>query len=350
MTEEHSEGIGRDIQITNATTTQHTNETPIHTINPALVARKNEPRTFFQTLSDQKEHRHITDIPIPDRSLTINPDAAKLWVDQEPSSELRLVRQKIIDSIDVISFTEFNEALKSTAGHVKDAIAGEAYEVLWDYQPHSSKHWVSQLVSSELADNPPAKESFFTPGWEAKSGYPTLENMVNQGISTIVVMDDAIYSGEQIIQRVIKPVYTYTQTPEFKTNHPDTTVKIVIAAPYMTNRFLEQQIIKDATAFGLVEIVPPVKIMPTLSETFSPEEKDIIERNGGKIVSGDGEVFYQAPTTVFDHKVPDSHSFPEEIRGVFTHLPQTPYAKGDTEYYQKEEAAFDEYKRTVLKN
>ncbi|HVU59466.1 MAG TPA: hypothetical protein VHC98_01360 [Candidatus Saccharimonadales bacterium] len=293
------------------------------------------------------EQEAAVEAPVPERQLEVDADLAAAWVQEETDPELQQVRQRIVDSIDCVSFDTFRAALHTTAEQLQETLQGQHYAMLWDSKPHSSKRWVSQLLAPDIAANPPAAQTFFTSGWERMNGCPTVERLVAQGLTTFVVPDDAIYSGEQIIQRSVRPIYELTHTPEFRQRYPDAHIKMVITAPYMSSRFLESNIVKALTAEGFIEIVPPAHIMPTLTERLTSEEQAILAKHEGRLTP-DGDVFYQAPTTVFDHRIPDGHSFPDEVRGVFASTPQKPYDLPGTPYYAAEEQLFETYKAPLL--
>lgn len=225
---------------------------------------------------DQESLEEKVAVPIPTERVEVDRYAAEKWTTEEADPYLSQLRRDIVERIDCVSFNEFQSNLRETAKILVDTVKDRKYGILWDYKPHSSKRWVFELVQDELTENPPEAQSYFTPGWEAKSGNPTIEAMIDKGVDTFVVLDDAIYSGEQVINRAIVPIIRHALSEDFAKNHPDTKLKIVVAAPYMTNVFIEHPAVKQAKEMGFLDLIDPINIMPTLSESLPAEDLDIL--------------------------------------------------------------------------
>ncbi len=284
-------------------------------------------------------------IPVPASRLEVSRAKALAWIGEETDPELQRVRQSIVDNIDTVSFERFKAGVEDVTARLNKHLAQlpdpSAYGVLWGYKPHASNTWVAELARPDLL-HPPQHEGYFAAIYERPNGYPTLEALAAKGVYTVVSFDDAIYSGAQAVSNLIEPIYRYNQA------HPDQPpMRLILAVPFVTQRFLDRKDVQQVRDMGLLEIIS-TETMPTLTDSLSPRDKRALDNNNGALVKG-GQNFYQAPTTVFDHRVPDSHSFPEEATGVFFTIPSSPYAERGTEYYARDEASYRAYQEPLLR-
>ena len=176
------------------------------------------------------------------------------------------------------------------------------------------------------------------------AGNDRLRKMVESGINTFLISDDAAYSGEQIVHRQIDPILRFYAT-EGIARKP----KFVLAIPFVTNRFLK--LIEDIKIQSGCEIEVQVdSIMPTLAEILTDEEKNTLneKRSGGLEINQSEPSYLGATVTYFDHRVADDHSFSGEVRTALDLSATKPYANERSKYFKKEEREFEEYKKIAV--
>lgn len=280
-------------------------------------------------------------LPIPQESFEFDTEKAQAWIEAEDDPEIKEIKRKIIDNIKHISFANFKELSEQT---VREAVNGinEDYALLFDYKPHSSKRWFYELNTESYENNPPTKTGYFTPGWEKMSGNETLEGLTEQGINTYLISDDAGYSGEQIINRQIKPIIEFYRNRGIKP-------KFVLVVPFVTNRFTD--LMNKIKSEGECEIELQTSFtMPSLLEILSEEEVETLKtkRNGNLEVDQTEPTYLGATLTYFDHRVADDHSFCGEVQNILNIRVPKPYGDESTPYFQKESEEFERYKEMVV--
>lgn len=287
-------------------------------------------------------------IPKPKESLEFSMEKADAWIEKENDPDIKIIKRKIVENIQHISFTEFQDRAEDVVTRALQVLANldEKYAVFFDYKPHSSKRWMYELTANCYTANPPTETGFFTPSWEKMSGNKKLRQIVESGVNTFLISDDAAYSGEQIVNRQIDPIIKFYETEGIQAKP-----KFVLAIPFVTSHFL-RLIDKLREETGCEFEVFSNSQMPSLDEILTADEKRILQvKREGKLEADDYEQTYLGATvTYFDHRVADDHSFSGEVRSALDISAVKPYADEDTSYFKKESADFEEYKNTVYPN
>lgn len=306
-----------------------------------FVVKKNEQE---QVGKISPETKNILEIPAPRQGCIIDKDKAKFfWTKDEQSQEIAHIKEKLIEATKRVSFEEFRLALGEAVAEFnqENKDSTEPYAVLFDYKPHSSRRWVYGLIKDKIA-NPPQLARHFGPAGEIMNGYKLLEQNYQAGLKKFVIFDDAVYSGEQILNRTIKPIAEYFK----QTNHDLPAFELVV--PFVTNRALEL-FKKAGDHYGIKINVIYKTIMPTMREIINDKEMAVIKEQEGMLDAETEEVSYLGATvTYFDHRVADDHSFSKEIRHAAGDLDvPRPYADETTDYYKNEEIEFQGYKESI---
>ena len=313
--------------------------------NPAFEnVCENCAKESFKTVEAEDANQSV-EVPIPKAGYQIDKDQVKLrWNENETSPEIAQIKEKIVDAVERVSFEDFQAALERSieAFNQLNAQDQNPYLVLFDYKPHASKYWTYGLAKDKIA-TPPQAARHFSPSFERMDGYTMLDKEVAEGIKRFAIFDDAIYSGEQVFNRAIKPIAEYFKQREYGMPQFD------LVIPYVTSRFLASvEQIKEK--YGVEINVLYQKIMPTLKEIMSDADRTVVANRGGMMDEVTEEITYTGSTvTYFDHRMADNHSFSEEIREAAGNMPiPKPYADESTEYYKQEEAEFEAYKRNFV--
>jgi len=284
----------------------------------------------------------VQDLPLPKESLTYETAKAEAWIASESDPRFQELRRALVEQIHHVTFDEFLASLEQIGKRVFSSVSDQNYRVLLDYKPHASKYWIASLTE-HLLDASFKEKTFFTPAWERKKQFPLLEKDESEERDTYVVLDDTIYSGEQIMNRAIMPVVEHAQMQK-RTHVP----RFVIAAPYVTQAFINKiEAYKKEHAIEIDLVYEHV--MPSIKELLSDEQKEMLKERDGALEK-DGDVFYQAATlTYFDHTVADDHSFCGEVKQGIGLLPrQKPYSNAESLFYVDEEKMFQAYKDQIL--
>lgn len=283
------------------------------------------------------------EVPVPKQGYRIDKERAKfLWIKDESVPEIRSIKERIIDATERISFEEFREALKKTTEAFNQSRGQntEPYAVLFDYKSHSSRRWVFELSKVDLVA-PPQVARYFGPAGEKLHGYKLLEQNIQEGIREFAIFDDAIYSGEQVFRRTVKPIAEYFQAKGYE----PPTFNLVV--PFVTNRALDG--FKEvADHYGVKINFFHQKVMPSMREIMGPVGVDVLQKRNYMLDVQSGEQAYiDATVTYFDHRMADNHSFSEEVRKLAGVEIPKPYADETTDYYKNEEEDFQEYQKDV---
>ncbi len=285
-------------------------------------------------------------VPVPQQSLEFDKEKAESWINAEEDLEIRNIKRKIIEHIQHVPFSEFQKNAEEVMGRAVSELAqsDQRYALFFDYKPHSSKRWLYELTQNCFAHNTPAETGYFTPTWEKMNGNKNLARLVANGINTFFICDDAVYSGEQIVNRQINPIMRF-----YEDNHIDKKPVFIIAVPFVTSQFI--QLIEKLKVENKCEIrLHAHSVMPTLAEILTDEEKKILEtkRNGNLEPDQVEPTYLGATITYFDHRVADDHSFAGEVKKVLGVSAVKPYADESSQYFKKEDQEFNEYKEKVL--
>ncbi len=294
------------------------------------------------------------EIPLPKKRLTVNLEIAEKWIADEPDEKFKEIKQKLINNLHCVSHEEFQDSLDKTVEQLNQLIGDQEYAVLWDYKPHASKRWVYELVKSKIV-HPPVTETYFGT-YDEMEDFEEFRKILDKGVDTFVVMDDAIYSGEQFIKSCLNKLMKVYREHGY---YPPRIPKVFLVAPYMTNNFKDKDYIKGAQEQGVVTLVTD-QVMPTLSEILSAEEKATLEERNLELDldtqkksrdqwdPNQDEVYYGATLTAFDHRVADAHSFCEPLAHTLGLYAPKPYADKNSAYFQREEQEYEKYQEPKL--
>lgn len=253
-------------------------------------------------------------IPPPLPRLFKIDDKVKIdWIEAEPDERFKALKKKLANNVHHVPFAEFKDSVDLTTEQVNRLLQeDEKYAVLWDYKAHSSRRWVYELAKDTLKKQPDA--TTYTNGKaEIQYDFPVLKSLSEQGINTFVIYDDAIYSGEQVNNRLLAPIFSF-----YEKYKPNDRPRIILATPYITRRYLKQ--IDRFIKAGLIEIAN-VGIMPELSDLITEDDKTLLTERNDQLdpptepvkpahpleVSYETDVLTPATLTFFDHRVGDSH-------------------------------------------
>lgn len=256
--------------------------------------------------------------------MELTAEKAQGWIDKETHPLIKNIKRKIIANVTYVSASTFKNKLRTATDIAFKRIAGD-YAVLWDYKPHSSKRWVFHQIKRSLPRKP-SLVSYYTQSVDKVIG--VADNIYNKSIKNIVVFDDAAYSGEQLINKILVPLSKFfTQKAQ--------NLKLFVIVPYATT--LAQQRIKAIPHSSFVEInFIFEETMKTMLEILSYEEQKILLKSEREEFE-----YLGATLTFFDHRVADDHSFFSEVAKLITASPK-PYS-ADTTYGAKEKAEWELY-------
>ncbi len=256
--------------------------------------------------------------------MELTKEKAQEWINKETDPFIKNIKRKIIANVTYVSTRTFKEKLRTATDIAFQKIVGD-YAVLWDYKPHSSKRWVFHQIKSSLPRKP-SLISYYT-----KSADPVIgvaNEIYERNTQNILIFDDAAYSGEQLINRILVPLSKFF-TEKIRN------IKFFIIVPYATTQ--SQNRIKAIPPSPFVDIsVIFIETMKTLLEILTKSEQEILQKSGREEF-----VYLGATLTFFDHRVADDHSFFAEVARLITKSPK-PYLE-DTAYGQKEKAEWQLY-------
>jgi len=155
-----------------------------------------------------------------------------------------------------------------------------------------------------------------------------------QGVQNIVIFDDASYSGEQLMNRIVKPLFNYYISKGRQ-------VHFFVIVPYVTSKVIE--LFESFRQSNNVDVrVFYVHKMKILLEILSREEANFLQKTEREEFK-----YLGATLTYFDHRVADSHSFFLEVARLMKQIPK-PYGKGESTYSVKEKAEWELYWKKYL--
>ena len=268
----------------------------------------------------------------------IDKQKLRAWIEDSSSSEIRRAKQKLAENINFISSKQFLGTLKKLVYLVNREIS-LPYAFLWDYKPHASKRWVFHKAKHLLTEKPKIT-TYFTPA--AENILKVLPNILNKGINSIVILDDACYSGEQLINKSIKPICKF-----FTKNKRQ--LKLIIAIPYITTIGLKRlkEVIDLRNSYVSIKVLY-IEHMPSILEILNKDEIKILNQHSK--TRGISEFSYMGSTlTYFSHRVADDHSFSEEF-SRFINKDKKVYGDNDSAYSRKEKKEWDKYWRVWVKH
>ena len=223
----------------------------------------------------------------------------------------RKLEQFEADSIK--THVEFMSQLEVTIEDLNDYLERNGidnFAMVYDGHVGQSKHWVAELARERLRVKPVAgvytgDEPYNMQGYETvpssdrfRAQFDVLEE--HFGTRTFVVMDDAIYSGDQLLQQIagIRHEYTRRGIP----------VRILIAIPFMKRAGFEK-----------------TKQWTDHVNTIAPGHR--IELLETRIL--------EAPNVAFAHRVPDGRSIDGDL-ARHAYIGDIPYRQEGTEFWNFE--------------
>jgi len=132
-------------------------------------------------------------------------EKAQAWINKETDPLIKDIKKKIIANVTYVSASVFKTKLRTTTDIAFQKITGD-YAVLWDYKPHSSKRWVFHQIKNSLPRKP-SLVSYYTKSVDSIIG--VANEIYIKKIKNIVIFDDAVYSGEQLINRILVPLSNF---------------------------------------------------------------------------------------------------------------------------------------------
>ena len=240
----------------------------------------------------------------------------QVYLNESLNSQIRRVRQKVIDNITFIDEKTFNRAIENATRIFIREIGNEKYAVLWDCNPFKSKRWVYYKIEN-LLRNKPQYINYFP--FEPNECNNLTNYFFNSKIKNIVIFDDAIYSGGQmkdLIKGLIDSInYIYE-------NKIEVTIHIVVG--FSTTQAI--QLLKSLGKNNIRVKIYSYQNMALVEDVLNDSELRIINNRPNNIK---GKVL-----TYFQHKIPDSVSFPIQI-SYLMHPVKKPYSE-NTSYGIKE--------------
>ncbi len=240
------------------------------------------------------------------------------------------VMRAIVDAIREIGEEEFYRELEKTKKHLAKALESvDDYVALWG-GPHTSRRWVGLQILEGI--KPPKLVTYFEPD---KYYFELRIREIAFAADTIVIADDASYSGKQI-----------RETMEFilKVN-PN--AKFIIAVPFMSDTA-----VRKIKSKGTLSQKPSVKILPhnkiltvkeilnqknilTQKEFSTPE--GVFRSNPGVFGINPDRLLTQSVTLLW-YKVSNAVSFYATIVAIVQSVKDVtpPYQEEDSDYYRKE--------------
>lgn len=269
----------------------------------------------------------------------LNFEKTQKWLEESQNFETRRIKQKILDNLTFINEKEFDKAIKYSTKLFLKEIKDKEYIVLFDKDPFCSKRWVFLKIRPLLVQknnlNPLSyffKSSNFKYWIYLIGGNNLIKKLIDDEIKHIVIFDDAMYTGSQVISSIetlIQSLRTHNYTlPVF-----------YIVVGFSSNLAIKtiNEKIKD-----IVEVkIFFSNIIKTNKEIFSYQELKLM--SDIDIISLHKEI----PLTYFFHKVPDGMSFPHKIKEIMD-IPPKPYEK-NTNYGEEEKKEFDAFSREIIK-
>lgn len=287
--------------------------------------------------------------PLPKEHLSFNESLAETWIAEEPDPQFQGIKRQLAENVALVPYETFHASLQRCTEQLNQQIEGKQYAVLWDSKPHSSKRWVYEQVKDNIS-TPPTAETYFG-NYDTFENYESFREILDQGVDTFVVMDDAIYSGEQFRNLTLKQLIDVYKRFGY---YPPRMPKVVLVAPFMTNKFKNNEATVTAQQQGIVTIITE-QTMPSVGEVLTEQQKaalasrenvlDLPEqrKERDQLDPNDDQVVLDATLTAFDHRVADAHSFCEPIAHRFNLHAKKPYGDETTEYFKKEAEEYQQY-------
>ncbi|MBF0522532.1 MAG: hypothetical protein HQL24_05680 [Candidatus Omnitrophica bacterium] len=252
-------------------------------------------KDYLKKIQEPKvDHAMVVQRPVVDNP--IDPVKADKWVEaQEPS--IRDLARFLLKHATHVSQKEFEEALQETVNDFNKKMGDKPYvAVIPETDGDRSEWWTYQLALEKGLK--PAKDVIRL-SWDKVSN---IQQMVLADVREVVFIDDAVYSGSQMIETVrsLVPALNLLDAQDFNLH---------FMAPFMTSSGkskIRSYLNNSVYLFGKSTFYQH-RLMPTLSEIFlfDPQQKDVFEEFFHVSV----DMQYLGTTlTYFQHKIPDDVS------------------------------------------
>ena len=217
------------------------------------------------------------------------------------------------------------------------------YHFLWDQKPHGSKRWMYELFKKKLE------------GETVGFGYnPPMDKLIDFAKQTDVydflLLDDAVYTGEQLGETVLAPLWNKLAERE-KNGEKFPTFKVTIIVPFTS---------KETPGIYTMFWEPTERMnvrfiyghqLPAIADVIGWEKVQTLRKHQGRVSFEDDDsdnlrnnpVHYTQVLATFAHKVPDNTSAARPLFrawGIDAGTKREPYKIGKTNYYQLEEKEF----------
>jgi hypothetical protein len=215
-------------------------------------------------------------VPRPIRDNPVNKKEQQAWIEAHDQS-VRPALTVLTDNIRHVSQKEFETSLKATTQRLNGILEKEGGEYVVAVEKEKSNQWVAQLALPDLSKKPMGEASLVFQVYLQEYAQRKASNPETPFPKSVVLFDDAAYSGEQlsrVIRGMILAVNTYNERAKNKVPMP----KFIVAAPYMT-KFAEDAIkekvrtldVGKESASKYLEIVPYERIR-TIKELIPDAE------------------------------------------------------------------------------
>jgi len=281
----------------------------IDTDTAALINGFTRPEPILELLGHSQADRNLSpkpdispaapvidNVPRPASSSRVLPAKIEKWIDSSSNdADLTLRKISIRDRLRYVSQSEFEGRLERLVQALNHRLASvPSYGVVFDFQPHRSKHWVYSLAQSHL-QRPPALEIF---------GDDQILEKVKKWPPLLVIFDDMAITGMDMLA-MIQSIKDRNRSS-----------KIIVAVPFLTRRSEKKlrsiqgvELLYDEQGTPVYDLVP------------------ILGING---------------LAYFDHKIPDWISLPVDFsKTFFSNKFLRPYRDERTAYFAREEAEFE---------
>lgn len=283
--------------------------------------------------------------PIADHSLDIK--KANEWLQRQESS-LQPLAYALVESVirNYCSFPAFISSLDKSIQMSLNLIGEEPFGIITYSTRNYSKSgpWVKSLLKMKRK---PCAEMLvtFVRSLELDENQITFKDENNKVVvapnSTIkewIYVDDASYSGTQLMESVLPSICS-----QLTTLYPNDRPRLHIAIPYMSTLAIRKLEDAAATNAKLSIILAPSVVMETVEDSVK-KKLTIAQREAGKVLIDTLNSSRKSPfpcTTYFAHKVADGLSFPTALlEGKVVSASQSvsyhPFIpKFEPHYYQK---------------
>lgn len=280
-------------------------------------------------------------IPMPNiPSPEIDLELTSRWLETEIDPNLRGIKRKMADAITNIPFSDFQKELSNVGKKFNEVIGETPYILLWDNKPHGSKRWVHSLVR-------PVIESTSRLTSYMKRPEDIIEQLVQHDSNTIVIFDDAVYSGDQLSDSIYVPLWNRLHEVNYHKQ-----ISMIFGIPFVTEDFrhmIEKRWNDSTIKTNLISS----KSLPMLWDILTRQEQDVLKAIGKRLnIPREGDdvddirfqpVHFGVTVNTFDHAIPDSFSVCRPLLasvGIDTKLRREPYKIQGTPYYDLEKKEY----------